>query len=158
MAFAHVGIDWYAQSDEDLYSRLENDNWPRDVVKKAFNIMMNAKSRKAAIGSLNYEHARSGFLMDCEMVPFQRWSNDLVQSIQDAYPELEDVFYAELGNHFMNKEGNICMAIAEWGVRERMPILTLHDSFICLANSKARVMDQIGKLFSQVVNTSCVIR
>ena len=73
--------------------------------------------------------------MDCEMVPFQRWSNDLVQSIQDAYPELEDVFYAELGNHFMNKEGNICMAIAEWGVRERMPILTLHDSFICPADS-----------------------
>ncbi len=65
MAFAHVGIDWYAQSNQDLYSRLEDEGWPRDVVKKAFNIMMNAKSRKAAIGSLNYEHARSGFLMDC---------------------------------------------------------------------------------------------
>ena len=55
MAFAHVGIDWYAQSNQDLYSRLEDEGWPRDVVKKAFNIMMNAKSIKAAIGSLNYE-------------------------------------------------------------------------------------------------------
>ena len=97
-------------------------------------------------------------MIDSGMVPFKKWSAHLVQSIQDAYPELEDVFYAELGNHFMNKEGNICMAIAEWGVRERMPILTLHDSFICLANSKARVMDQIGKLFSHVVDSSCVIR
>ncbi len=158
MAFAHVGIDWYAHSDEDLYSRLERDNWPRDVVKKAFNIMMNAKSPKAAIGSLNYEQARSGFLMDSGMVPFQRWSNDLVQSIQDAYPELEDVFYAELGNHFMNKEGNICMAIVEWGVQEQLPVLTIHDSFICPAVGTARVIDQIGKLFSQLVDSSCVIR
>ena len=158
MAFAHVGIDWYAQSDQDLYSRLEDEGWPRDVVKKAFNIMMNAKSIKAAIGSLNYEQARSGFLMDSGMVPFKKWATDLVRSIQDAYPELEDVFYAELGNHFMNKEGNICMAIAEWGVQERMPVLTIHDSFICPADGKVRVMDQIGKLFSQVVNSSCVIR
>ncbi len=158
MAFAHVGIDWYSQSDQDLYSRLEDDDWPRDVVKKAFNIMMNAKSRKAAVGSLNYEQARSGFLMDSGMVPFKKWSTDLVQSIHDAYPELEDVFYAELGNHFMNKEGNICMAIAEWGVEEQLPVLTIHDSFICPADSKVRVMDQIGKLFSQVVHSSCVIQ
>ena len=158
MAFAHVGIDWYAQSNQDLYSRLEENGWPRDVVKKAFNIMMNAKSHKAAIGSLNYEQARSGFLMDSGMVPFQRWSNDLVQSIQDAYPELEDVFYAELGNHFMNKEGNICMAIVEWGVQEQLPVLTIHDSFICPAVGTARVIDQIGKLFSQLVDSSCVIR
>ena len=50
------------------------------------------------------------------------------------------------------------MAIAEWAVLEQVPVLTIHDGFICPADSKARVMDQIGKLFSQVVNSSCVIR
>jgi hypothetical protein len=158
MAFAHVGIDWYARSDQDLYSRLEKDNWPRDVVKKAFNIMMNAKSRKAAIGSLNYEQARSGFLMDSGMVPFQRWSNDLVQSIQDAYPELEDVFYAELGNHFMNKEGNICMAIAEWGVEEQLPVLTIHDGFICGVQTACRLEQMVSSSFIQETNVNCVVK
>ena len=28
MAFAHVGIDWYAQSNQDLYSPLEEDGCP----------------------------------------------------------------------------------------------------------------------------------
>ena len=125
------------------------------MVKKAFNIMMNAKSRKAAIGSLNYEQARSGFLMDCGMVPFQRWSNDLVQSIQDAYPELEDVFYAELGNHFMNKEGNICMAIVEWGVEEQVPVLTIHDGFICPLAANDKIKDVLSNYFLGLVGVQC---
>ena len=156
MAFAHVGIDWYAQSDQDLYSRLEKDDWPRDVVKKAFNIMMNAKSRNAAVGSLNYEQARSGFLMENGMVPFKKWSTDLVQSIQDAYPELEDVFYAELGNHFMNKEGNICIAIAEWGVEEQVPVLTVHDSFICPTSMAHKLGEVIGVCFGKIVSARCL--
>ena len=125
MAFAHVGIDWYAQSNQDLYSRLEQDGWPRDVVKKAFNIMMNAPSRSSGIGSLKDQQRKTGFLFNDGITDFKGWLSHLIRSEEDAYTELEDVFYAGLGKHFMNKEGNICMAIAEWAVREQVPVLTI---------------------------------
>ena len=158
MAFAHVGIDWYAHSNQDLYSRLEKNNWPRDVVKKAFNIMMNASNRSSAIGSLLDQQRKSGFLMDSGMVPFKKWSTDLVQSIYVAYPELESVFFAELGNHFMNKEGNICMAITEWALKKDMPILTIHDSFICASQYKQN-LEKITRLcFSEATGAACILR
>ena len=156
MAFARVGIDWYAQSDQDLYSRLEEKDWPRDVVKKAFNIMMNAPRRSSAILALNEQQRKTGFLFDNGMTPFKGWSSDLVSSIEDAYPELEDVFYAELGNHFMHKEGNICMAIADWAVREQVPVLTIHNSFICPASNAYELEQIIGVHFGGIVGARCL--
>ena len=151
-----IGIDWYAQSNQDLYTRLEEDGWPRDVVKKAFNIMMNAPSRSSAIGSLKDQQRKTGFLFNDGMTDFKGWSSDLVSSIQDAYSELEDVFYAGLGNHFMNKEGNICMAMAEWAVREQVPVLTLHDSFICPASNADELEHVIGLYFGEMVGVRCL--
>ena len=156
MAFAHVGIYWYAQSEQDLYSRLNGKDWPRDVVKKAFNIMMNAPRRSSAIFALNDQQRRAGFLFDSGMTPFKGWSSHLVRSIEDAYPEMEDVFYAELGNHFMNKEGNICMAIAEWAVREQVPVLTIHDSFICPVSTAHELDTVIGVYFSEMAGSRCL--
>ena len=158
MAFAHVGIDWYAQSNQDLYSRLEEDGWPRDVVKKAFNIMMNASSRSSAIGSLKDQQRKTGFLFNDGMTDFKGWSSHLVRLIEDAYPEPQDVFYAGLGTHFMNKEGNICMAIAEWAVREQVPVLTIHDSFICQSNFRETLTNEIGRAFCKIAKLSCVIK
>ena len=157
MAFAHVGIDWYAQSNQDLYSRLKDEGWPRDVVKKAFNIMMNAPSNSSAIGSLNGQQRETGFLFNDGMTPFKGWSSHLVHSIEDAYPELEDVFYAELGNHFMNKEGNICMAIAEWAVDKKVPVLTIHDGFVCPVSSQSLVEQMIVEKFRHTVCAMAVI-
>ena len=150
-----IGIDWYAQSNQDLYTRLEEDGWPRDVVKKAFNIMMNAPSRSSAIGSLKDQQRKTGFLFNDGMMDFKGWSSHLVRSIENAYPEMADVFYAELGNHFMNKEGNICMAVAEWAVRERMPILTLHDSFVVLRRDRQAINENIILHFRHQFDARC---
>ena len=157
MAFAHVGIDWYAQSNQDLYSRLEKDGWPRDVVKKAFNIMMNAPSRSSAIGSLKDQQRKTGFLFNDGMTDFKGWSSHLVSLIQEAYPELEDVFYAELGKHFMNKEGSICMAIAEWAVDKKVPVLTIHDGFVCPVSSQSLVEKKIVEEFRHTVCAMAMI-
>ena len=156
MAFAYVGIDWYAQSNQDLYSRLEEIGWPRDVVKKAFNIMMNAPSRSSAIGSLKDQQRKTGFLFNDGMTDVKGWSSHLVHSMEDAYPEMEDVFYAELGNHFMNKEGNICMAVAELVVREQVPVLTIHDSFICPASNAHELEKVIAVYFDEIVGARCL--
>ena len=90
------------------------------------------------------------------MMDFKGWSSHLVRSIQDAFPEMAEVLYAELGNHFMNKEGNICMAIADWSVREQLPVLTIHDSFICPASNAYELEQVIGVYFGEVVGSRCL--
>ena len=158
MAFAHVGIDWYEQSDQELYSRKEEKDWPRDVVKMAFNIRMNAPRRSSAIFALNEQQRKTEFLFDNGMSSFTGWSFDLVSSKQDAYPELEDVFYAELGNHFMNKEGNICMALADWAIRKPVPVLTIHDNFICPTSTVHKLDKVIGVHFGEMFGGRCLTK
>ena len=108
MAFAHVGIDKYAQSNQDLYS-LEEDGWPRDVVKKAFNIMMNAK-QIISHRLVKRSKRKTGFLFNDGMM--DSVGHLICCSIHDAYPEWR-TYSRRTRSHFMNKEGNICMAIAE---------------------------------------------
>ena len=123
----------------------------------AFNIRMNAPRRSSAIFALNEQQRKTGFLFDNGMSSFTGWSFDLVSSKQDAYPELEDVFYAELGNHFMNKEGNICMAVAEWAVRKQVPVLTIHDSFICVNPYVTDINRNILNIFKSEVKSRCLL-
>jgi hypothetical protein len=43
----------------------------------------------------------------------------------------------------MNKEGNICMAVAEWAVREQALVLTIHDSFICAVDQYSEILTSV---------------
>ena len=53
MAYAEMGIDWYRQSNRDIYEATGVSEWPRDLVKKCVNILLNAKNKRAAVSSLN---------------------------------------------------------------------------------------------------------
>ena len=57
----------------------------------------------------------------------------------------------------MYKEGNICMAVIEACLEQNIPVLTLHDSFVC--NSKDAVfLEQIIKSrFYSLVGVNCQI-
>ena len=118
--------------------------------------MMNAPSRSSAIGSLK-SATKTGFLFNDGMTDFKGWSSHLVRSIQDTYPEMEDVFYAELGNHFMHKEGNICMAIVEWAVREQVPVLMVHDSFVAKASVRYELKKRISLIFYNETGTEVIV-
>ena len=38
MAYAEVGIDWYGQSNQDIYEKEGVASWPRDLVKRCVSI------------------------------------------------------------------------------------------------------------------------
>ena len=56
----------------------------------------------------------------------------------------------------MNKEGNICMAMEEWAVREQVPVLTILDSFICPTSTVHKPDKVIGVHFSELVGARCL--
>ena len=54
MAFAEAGIDWHRHSNQDIYQRDHLSKWPRNVIKRAFNIAINAENEKKAASALTH--------------------------------------------------------------------------------------------------------
>ena len=119
--------------------------------------MLNADSSKSAIASLNYRQGNSFFLENNSIFPFNGWASKLVQDILDAFPELNKVFFSGLGNIFMNKEGNICLEIIKHSLETGIPILTLHDSFICPESYRDKLRLLIIEEFKKEVGATCAV-
>ena len=157
MAYAEIGIDWYGQSNNDIYEQEGVAEWPRDLVKKCISTLFNAKSRQSAISSLNNKQRKEGIVEDAGMVPYKGWATNLVNDCFNSFVDLQPLFYKERGNHFMYKEGNICMAIIEACLEQNIPVLTLHDSFICPTEYSDELRLIISEAFRDEVNARCIV-
>ena len=91
------------------------------------------------------------------MVSYKGWASDLVDDCFASFVDLQPLFYQERGNHFMYKEGNICMAVIEACLEQNIPVLTLHDSFICKQTDKDGVEQIVKSAFEKEVMVSCVV-
>jgi hypothetical protein len=103
MAFAAKGIDWYRKHNREIYD-LGTDRWPRDIIKRAFNIMLNSDSRKQAIKALYGLSSDDLATDEGYFVEYQGWAQELVHFIDGTYPELADIFYGDCGDAFMKME------------------------------------------------------
>ena len=157
MAFAQVGIDWYGSKTDDIYD-LPSEYWHREVIKKAFNIMLNAKSRNTAKRALNNLSLNELTFDRGFFVKRSGWAGELVLFVESAYPELSNIFYGGYGGSFMRNEGDICLYVIEKCLEADIPVLTLHDSFICPIRHKEFVVDLVREAFLEVVGVSCVIK
>ncbi|EHI49355.1 hypothetical protein HIMB100_00006120 [SAR116 cluster alpha proteobacterium HIMB100] len=157
MAYAEVGIDWYRQSNQDIYQREGVTSWPRDLVKRCISTLFNAKSRQSAVSSLYDKQREEGIVEVAGMVSYKGWATDLVDDCFNSFSDLQPLFYEERGNHFMYKEGNICMSVIEACVHHQIPVLTLHDSFICRKEDEPVVLKQIELAFSKEVGVKCLV-
>ena len=157
MAFASIGIDWYGKTDQDIYENGLLDAWPRNVVKRAFNIMLNAKNSRSAMSSLYSEQRKTFLLEEGNIGPFKGWGKKLVRDLERAYPELQSVFYKQVSNKFMNKEGKICLEVIEQCMDQQIVVLTVHDSFICQKRHEGTVRKILSETFKRVVGAKCII-
>ncbi len=157
MAYAEVGIDWYGQSNQDIYEKEGVASWPRDLVKRCVSILFNAKSKQSAVSSLYDKQRKEGIVEAAGMVSYKGWATDLVDDCFDSFVDLQPLFYKERGSHFMYKEGNICIAVIKASLEQNIPVLTLHDSFICKRRDKDVVEQIVKSAFEKEVMVSCVV-
>lgn len=157
MAYAEIGIDWYRQSNQDIYEKEGVAVWPRDLVKRCVSTLFNAKSKQSAVSSLYDKQREEGIVEAAGMVPYKGWATDLVNDCFNSFVDLQPLFYKERGNHFMYKEGNICMAVIEACLEQNIPILTLHDSFICNLKDAVFLEQIIKSKFYSLVGVNCQI-
>ena len=158
MAFAEAGIDWFANHDEDLYQFKSAANWPRDIVKTAFSVMLNVDNEKSAIKALVKEAAAGQWAHCLEQANQSHWYLHLITDLKSAYPEIAPKFCKARGMHYMRQEGEIALIVIERCLKADVPVLTLHDSYIMPEQYAAFVTDVVETAFRKVVGVNCVVR
>ena len=155
MAFAEAGIDWFASSNQDIYQRDDLRHWPRDIIKRAFNIAINAENEKKTLSALTNTSTKDGWFLDWPDLKQPGWQNALLNDIKEAYPELAQLLFKRRGMVYMQQEGEICIAIIKEAMSRGITVLTLHDSFITPRKHAATMRVIISDAFKSVVGARC---
>lgn len=158
MAFADIGNDWFGNSGEDIYQVFKAASWPRDVIKLAFNIMMNTSSEEKATKAIIKKVADENLNLGYEELDRPGWCKNLFADIKAAYPELTPNFFQRRGMRYMRQEGDIALIVIGECLQHNVPVLTLHDSYIAPTQHRALLTGLIKAAFKKVVGVNCVVR
>ena len=119
--------------------------------------LFNAKSKQSAVSSLYDKQRKEGIVEAAGMVSYKGWATDLVDDCFNSFVDLQPSFYQERGNHFMYKEGNICMAVIQACLEQNIPVLTLHDSFLVPLGYEVQIRKIIENAFRSEIRAACII-
>ena len=158
MAFAEVGVDWFANHSQDLYQIQQMGCWPREIVKKAFSILLNVDNETSAIKALVREATRERWSFAYEQVDRPKWYHNLIADMRLAYPEIALNFFKARGMYFMCREGEIALLVIQECLQRKIPVLTLHDSYITPRHYSAPVAGIVTNAFKEAVGVNCIVR
>jgi hypothetical protein len=158
MAFAEAGVDWFANHSQDLYQIQQMGYWPREVVKKAFSIVLNVDNETSAIKALVREATREYWSFAYEQVDRPKWYHNLIADLKLAYPEIAPNFFRARGLHYMCKEGEIALLVIKECLQRQIPVLTLHDSYIMPRQYTVPVACIVKNAFKKLVSVNCIVR
>lgn len=104
---------------------------PRRDVKRAFNILLNARDERRAIAALARELAAQG-----TAAPFSQ-ARRLAEAVRAHFPALERVWCTGIGLRLQGADAEICARVQRRLRRSGVPVLSVHDSFVVATPSAA---------------------
>jgi hypothetical protein len=118
MLYAHIGI----KSPEEPYD-VGLDPKHRDIVKKAFNALINARGQIR-----KFSNPEKGPVFDDDEMGMT-WS-EFLNHIKSYHPKLKDHFGTGIGLKYQRIDSDIAETTMLHFAKENVPILPIHDSFI----------------------------
>ena len=121
----------------DLYAI---EGFARDDVKLALLMMINARNRVAACGALAAE-------LSCEPATRRREAARILGAVQQRFPELEQLWSRAWA--YVSNAGNsdICTMIHRKMRAQALPVLSVHDGFICWMDAEPQLRTIMQEAF-----------
>ena len=170
LLYARKGIVW-SVTDEAY----EINDWPRPIVKPAFNTMINANTEQAAHYSIcrliaGHEAAEDVQLMQLVaethapymLVARRAWhrlaalfgkrARELMEAIKRRHKPVAEYFCSGIGLRLQRRDADMCLSVTRKLLDAGIPTLPVHDSHFALKQHKNQVQmimtDAIDKLLS----------
>jgi len=115
--------------------------YPRNTIKLAFNVIINARTTQAAIGAVQKELKKAGLAWD------KGTAAGIVRAVKAVHPAIKEDFASDKGVAMMRKDSDIIIRVMLTLVEENIPFLPVHDSIVCRRMDKQRVMEVMGNSF-----------
>ncbi|GGD87406.1 hypothetical protein GCM10011390_02660 [Aureimonas endophytica] len=110
----------------DLY---ELPGWPRDVVKVAFLVLLNAEDAEQAAFSIARKKAM-GLMAELGSAEAMTLARKLIVDIKAAHKPIASAFHSDCGGYLMRKDSDIAERVMRAMLKLGETVLPLHDGFI----------------------------
>lgn len=134
-----------------LYSEIEArfegdayavDGWPRNLVKRAFNILVNAE---------NYDSARRAIALKIAGEGAYESAASLIEAIKLRHPKITKMFHSDAGIRLQRRDADMAEAIMRRLVRLGIVVLPIHDSFITAARHEGALKEAMGIAWARFI-------
>ena len=123
----------------------------RDLVKKAFNALINAKGRIQ-----QFYDPEDAPVFDEEEVGMS-WTKFL-NHIKSYHPKLNDLFGTGIGLEFQRFDSDIAEATMLHFARQNIPVLPVHDSFIVYSELEDELHKVMEETYEEKIKASTLIK
>lgn len=131
----------YGERDIKLHGdAYDIDNFPRDQVKLGFNIAVNARNKRSAVGAL---------ADDTGMSPGS--AAQLLTAIEKRHKPIGDAFCSDAGVRLMRIDSELILGALRASFDEGISALPVHDALIAPSHSIDRAVEKMVEAFENVV-------
>jgi hypothetical protein len=118
--------------DGDAYAL---DGWLRKIVKRAFNILINAESHDSAHRAIALAIGGQGSYAKAA---------SLIGAIKLRHPKISNMFHSDAGIRLQRRDADMAEAITRRLVRSGIVVLPIHDSFITAARHEGALVEAMN--------------
>jgi hypothetical protein len=135
MLYAEIG----ARLDGDAYAV---DGWPRDLVKRAFNILVNAENHNSALRAIAKSIGGEGAYAK---------SDALIEAIKLRHPDISNEFHSDAGIRLQRRDADMAEKIMRRLVSRGIVVLPIHDSFVTAARHDGALKEVMDLAWAQFI-------
>jgi hypothetical protein len=135
MLYAETG----ARLDGDAYAV---DGWSRDLVKRAFNILVNADSQDSARRAIASEIGGKGA---------HAKAASLIEAIKLRHPNISKMFHSDAGIRLQHRDADMAERIMRRLGSQGIVVLPIHDSFITAARHDGALKEAMDVVWTQFI-------
>ena len=154
LLYATDGIDYIQDIDGDPYliDEIDKSDSNRKLIKKIMLTIINCKSKTSAIQSLNKD------IRDSEITNHTGYKiPQLLEMVEKKHIKISKYFYYDVGKLLQYNDSAIAHNLIKEFTEANIPILCVHDSFICQKQYGEELNNRMIRSFENTYGTKIIL-